>query len=118
MTFCKRNQHWLVGLGATVTLLWTAQFAAGWFKPHSELELAQHKKIELAHTIQFERHENTRAFRLESKTDPIAIHAAFAAHTVFGRGLKLSPDSTAARIRFQTTRPPAIRAPPYPFPYA
>ncbi|HET6565507.1 MAG TPA: hypothetical protein VFG52_08850, partial [Xanthomonadales bacterium] len=67
------NHRWLVSLCAMAMLAWTAQFAADWYKPHSDIGLSQLKKMELAHTIEHERPERSRTTRVESKPDPIAL---------------------------------------------
>jgi hypothetical protein len=118
MNFYKQNQSWLVGLGVLVTLLWTAQFAADGFNAHSEIQLVQHKKIELAHTIQFEWSESSRASRLESDTDPTALAAAYAASGAGGLGLSMGADAPSAPHSLHTSVLPGIRAPPHPIPSA
>jgi len=113
MTFHKQNQGWLIGLGVLVALLWTAQISSGWFKPNSEIELVNLKKIELAHTIPFEFSESGRADRAESKSDPVASVAALDAHDGNRRGLDPVPDSTTATGNYLTSVLPGIRAPPF-----
>lgn len=112
MTFQKQNKGWLIGLGVMITLLWTSQFSADWFKPHNEIEFAQHSKIELANLIEHEWSGIGRAFRLESKPDPTALTADFCAHSLSGRGLWLTPCALAGIYSSQTTGLPGIRAPP------
>jgi len=112
MMLFNRNHSWLIALGAMVTLLWTAQLTGDWYKPHSDIQLVQHKKIELAHTIQFERHDTGRAFRLEGKPDPVALHPGFTSHADCEPGLQPAQDCSRAVTRFQNSEPPAIRAPP------
>ncbi|MDZ4729271.1 MAG: hypothetical protein SH820_04945 [Xanthomonadales bacterium] len=112
MTFHKQNQGWLIGLGVMITLLWTSQFAADWFKPHNEIEFAQHSKIELANVIGSERSGINRVSRLESKPDPIALISEFSAHTLSRRGLWRIPFALAGGHSSQPTGLPGIRAPP------
>jgi hypothetical protein len=112
MILFDRNHSWLVALGAMLTLLWTAQLTGNWYKPHSDIQLVQHKKVELAHTTQFERHDNGRAFRLEAKPDPIALHPGISSLADCEPGLQLDPACSTENIHFQYARPPAIRAPP------
>jgi hypothetical protein len=112
MTFHRQNQGWLIGLGVMVTLLWTSQLAADWFKPHSEIGFAQHSKIELALVIEHEWSGTSRAFRLESTPDPTALTADFSVHTLPGRGLWLTPCALASVYSKQPSGLPGIRAPP------
>jgi len=113
MSFFKRNHNSLIALSAIAALLWAVQLSADWYQPPNEIGLAQFKKTEYAHTIQLDKHDNSRAFRLDSKSDPVALHAAFAVHAVFGPGPKPGIDAAPARIRSLTSDLPAIRAPPY-----
>ena len=118
MTFHKQNHSWLIGLGVVITLLWTSQFAADWFKPHNEIEFTQHSKIELAHVIESVWNGISTASRLESKPDPIALITDFSEHSLSVRGLWLTPLALAGINRNQPTGLPGIRAPPFYIPSA
>jgi hypothetical protein len=112
MTFHKQNQNWLISLGVTITLLWATQFAADWFRPHSDIEFAQHSKIERANIIQSEWSGFNRASRLESKHDPVAFIADPTANTLSGRGQRHALVSAVCSDNDQPTGLPGIRAPP------
>jgi hypothetical protein len=112
MTFHKQYQSWLIGLGVTLTLLWTSQIAADWFKPHNEIEFSQHSKIELALVIEHEWGSNNRTFRLENKPDPAALTTDFSVPARSGRGLWLTPFAVAGVYSSQASGLPGIRAPP------
>jgi hypothetical protein len=112
MAFQKQNQGWLIGIGVLVTLLWTSQFSADWFKSHTEIEFAKHSKIELAYLTEPESGGTSRVFRLESKPDPTTLSANSAAPSLPGRGRLSTPFTLAPIYNSQTTGLPGIRAPP------
>lgn len=112
MSFHKQNQGWLIGLGVVVTLLWTSQFAADWFKPHNEIEFAQHSKTELANVMGFEWSGISRASRLESEPDPTDLITEYSAHTRSGRGMWRTPFALVGGHSSQAAGLPGIRAPP------
>lgn len=112
MSFHKQNQGWLIGLGVMVTLLWTSQFAADWFKSHNEFEFVKHSKIELANVIGFEWSGISRASRLESEPDSTDLIAEYSVHTLSGRGLWRTPFALMDGYSSQSAGLPGIRAPP------
>ena len=112
MAFPKQNQGWLIGIGVMITLLWSSQFSAEWFKPHNEFGFGQHSKIEPANLIEHEWSGTTRVLRLESKPDPTALTTKCPAHTLSDRGLWLKPFSLATVYSNQPTGLHGIRAPP------
>jgi hypothetical protein len=112
MTFHMQKHGWLTGLGVAITLLWSSQFAAGWFAPHNDIEFAQHSKIELANTIESERCGFSRASRLDSKPDPTGLQPDLAELNLPWCRNHQSLFNVAAEYSKQLTGLPAIRAPP------
>lgn len=104
---------WLSALGLLTALLWTAQFAADWYVPHSDIGIAELDKIELAHVIHTESSDSSRAIRLESKPDPAASTAGlFTAH-VIRTDRSLTTFAAEHTHRDLVVAIPGIRAPPH-----
>ena len=112
MAVQKQNQGWLIGIGVLLTLLWTSQISADWYKPHNEIGFTQHSQIELATLVEHETSGTSRVYRLESKPDSIALPSDHSLLTPSGRGLWLIPSAIAPAFSSQTTGLPGIRAPP------
>lgn len=112
MAVHKPQRVWLSALGLLTALLWTAQIAADWFLPHSDIGIAELDKIELANVIHSESGDGSRALRLESKSDPTVTAAGQSA--AGGSGIDRTLTAFAAENTHHdlVVTLPGIRAPP------
>jgi len=110
----KSKRVWSSALVLT-TLLWTAQFAADWFVPHSDIGIAQLGKIELAHVSSRERTDSSRAFRLENKPDAEASTSGSFTADANKTDRCLSTFSAENAHHRLAVALPGIRAPPHYF---
>ena len=115
MTAHQPQNVWLSALGLLTALLWTAQFSADWFVPHSDIRTAQLEEFELATVSHEARNDNSRVSRLESKPDPAASVAELFARIDDRNDPGLTAFAADKARRNPTATLPGIRAPPHSF---